>query len=225
MGRETRNLEQKRIDEKHTLGSLRCTAHRSAKMSAIIVLTLFLTAALQSYGELDPGAPWPSFGGNQQHTGHSAVGWNSSNVGAGFLWSFMTTGSVYSTPAIASDGSIYATSDDGFLYALDRDGALLWSLEVGSRTQLHTPAITTDSVFVSTAGSYLYAVNRSSGALQWLAGTHSDAAVSPVVSASGDVIFIGSSTGIVQAITTLSGSIVWSKQVRCCITSGLEQKR
>ena len=60
-----------------------------------------------------------------------------------FKWSFTTGGSIYSSPAIALDGSIYFGSDDGKLYALHPDGSEDWNYTTGDMVR-SSPAIGAD---------------------------------------------------------------------------------
>ncbi|MEF8847384.1 MAG: PQQ-binding-like beta-propeller repeat protein, partial [Candidatus Paceibacterota bacterium] len=46
-------------------------------------------------------------------------------------WKYKTGDSVYSSPAISSDGTIYVGSHDDHLYAINPDGTLKWKIERG----------------------------------------------------------------------------------------------
>ena len=48
-------------------------------------------------------------------------------------WSFTAADMIWSTPAIAADGTVYVGSDDDNLYALEgKTGKMLWKLRVGA---------------------------------------------------------------------------------------------
>jgi outer membrane protein assembly factor BamB len=48
------------------------------------------------------------------------------------LWEFKTGGSVFSSPAIGSDGTVYVGSVDNKLYAINgKSGVKLWEFETG----------------------------------------------------------------------------------------------
>lgn len=50
-------------------------------------------------------------------------------------WAYPTGGSVFGSPAIALDGTVYAASRDGYLYALfGSDGRLRWRSRIGGGT-------------------------------------------------------------------------------------------
>ena len=61
-------------------------------------------------------AIWPMFHYNAQHTGRCSYD-TSKNDGT-LKWKFQTGSTIESSPAIASDGTIYVGSWDGYLYAI-----------------------------------------------------------------------------------------------------------
>jgi outer membrane protein assembly factor BamB len=61
-------------------------------------------------------AMWSMFGYNAQRTGLCPYD-TSGNTGA-LKWKYLTGSPVESSPAIASDGTIYVGSDDNYLYAI-----------------------------------------------------------------------------------------------------------
>ena len=80
-----------------------------------------------------------------------------------FLWEFETGGSVLSSPAIGSDGTVYVGSLDKKLYALSgKTGDKLWEFETGDRV-LSSPAIGSDgTVYVGSNDNKLYAIKTDS---------------------------------------------------------------
>ncbi|MEF8874652.1 MAG: PQQ-binding-like beta-propeller repeat protein, partial [Candidatus Thermoplasmatota archaeon] len=69
-----------------------------------------------------------------------------------------TGGSVYSSPAIGSDGTIYVGSRDTNLYALNPDGTEKWRFDTGNYV-LSSPAIGSDgTIYVGTYDAKLVAV-------------------------------------------------------------------
>ena len=92
------------------------------KWLSVILVALMLSGSLvaligtqnaQAAGLAD--SPWPMFHGNLRHTGLSPYD-TSDNTGSP-KWKYKTGGSVRSSPAIGSDGTIYVGSLDGYLYA------------------------------------------------------------------------------------------------------------
>ncbi|MEF8836175.1 MAG: PQQ-binding-like beta-propeller repeat protein, partial [Candidatus Thermoplasmatota archaeon] len=86
-------------------------------------------------------SPWPKFRGNQKNTGLSP--YDTSHVDGTEEWNFTTGNSVYSSPAIDSDGTIYVGSYDNNLYALNPDGTEKWSFSTGGSVY-SSPAIGSD---------------------------------------------------------------------------------
>ena len=69
------------------------------------------------------------------------------------LWEFETGGSVLSSPAIGSDGTVYVGSEDKKLYAINgKSGVKLWEFETGNAV-CSSPAIGSDgTVYVGSHG-------------------------------------------------------------------------
>ena len=81
-------------------------------------------------------------------------------------WRYLTGDGVYSSPAIAADGTIYVGSSDYHIYAVNPDGTLKWKYLTGS-VVISSPAIGADgTVYVGSADSYLYALHPD-GTLKW----------------------------------------------------------
>ena len=87
------------------------------------------------------------------------------------LWEFRTGGSVSSSPAIDSDGTVYVGSWDDKLYAINgKTGDKLWEFETRYRVR-SSPAIGSDgTVYVGSLGlgpfgSKLYAIKTDSKGL------------------------------------------------------------
>ena len=72
---------------------------------------------------------WPMFRYNAQHTGQCP--YDTSKNNGTLKWKYKTDYYVYSSPAIASDGTIYVGSRDGYLYAINPDGTLKWKYQTG----------------------------------------------------------------------------------------------
>jgi glucose dehydrogenase len=82
------------------------------------------------------------------------------------LWEFETGGSVDSSPAIGSDGTVYVGSRDNKLYAINgKSGVKLWEFETGSYVS-SSPAIGSDgTVYVGSHDNKLYALKTDSKGL------------------------------------------------------------
>jgi outer membrane protein assembly factor BamB len=127
------------------------------------------------------------------------------DASAGHLrWMTQTRGAVRSMPSVDSDGRCFAGSGDGLLYALDADtGRQLWTRRLG-RFVDSAPLVVGDLV-VAGGPMHLVALERSTGAIRWVAAT--GGLVAGAVAA-GDVMLIGGSTdGGVYILDRESGSI------------------
>ena len=74
------------------------------------------------------------------------------------IWSFKTGSSVYSSPSIGSDGTIYVGSDDSYLYAIKPDGKRKWRFRTGDQVR-SSPAIGSDgTLYFGSDDGYFYAI-------------------------------------------------------------------
>jgi len=75
-------------------------------------------------------------------------------------WKFETGGGIWSTPALADDGTVYVGSKDGFVYAVKADGTLKWKFETGHEI-FSSPAIGADgTIYVGSQNKHLYALDQ-----------------------------------------------------------------
>jgi outer membrane protein assembly factor BamB len=116
------------------------------------------------------------------------IKWQSSSQGLGLG----TTGSFYSTPAIAF-GRVYSGNLDHRVYSYEaKDGTLAWSHSTGDYvysgpTVADTP-ITPPTVYIGSYDGNLYALDAKSGDTRW-----SDSAGGPVIvspSAVGNIVYV-----------------------------------
>ena len=136
---------------------------------------------------------------------------NSANLD-GFLTS---PDSMYTTPALAEDGTIYIGSNEGYLYALrPADGSIKWSYYAGYPLQ-SSPIIdnTTGSIYFG-AGTRVYAVGDAGFAAytKWLAPFQTGANVnsSPALSTNG-YLYFGSDDGYVYGVNSFTGVEKWRR--------------
>ena len=101
----------------------------------------------------------------------------------------ITTLQIISSPAIATDGTIYVGSTDGCLYALKNDGAIKWRYQTGDQI-VASPVIGSDgTIYVGSADRQLYAINPN-GSLKWVYPTKSVFTTSAALGTDG-TIYIG----------------------------------
>src|SRR5579872_5997526 len=74
-------------------------------------------------------------------------------------WQFKADGRIYTTPALAQDGTLYVTSDD-VLYALDFDGTEKWHFYPGISMRGNSPIVDQEgSIYILTDRCEIYKLN------------------------------------------------------------------
>jgi len=147
---------------------------------------------------------WQMFHYNRQRTGQSPYD-TSTNSGT-LKWKYKTGDVVLSSPAIASDGTIYVGSYDKFLYAINPNGTLKWRYTTGDKIY-SSPAIASDgTIYVGSLDNYLYAINPN-GTFKWRFKTGDSISSSPAVGSNG-IIYVGSHDNYLYAINT-NGTMKW----------------
>ena len=123
------------------------------------------------------------------------------------LWEFSTSGPVYGSPAIGTDGTIYIGSinTDKFYALGGKTGAIKWEFIAGSGIR-SSPAIGENGyIYFGSWDKKIYALAARSGAKKWefVTGGLVEGS-SPAVSSDGTV-FVGSTDGSVYALSRLPG--------------------
>ncbi|MDA8824124.1 PQQ-binding-like beta-propeller repeat protein [Opitutales bacterium] len=134
-------------------------------------------------------------------------------------WStpYSTGGTIFSSPTIASDGTIYIGSNDNKLHAINSDGSSKWIFTTGDWVD-STPAIGADgTVYFGSWDNQLYAVNPTDGSKLWDFNTSSSIIASPAIGVDGRVYF-GSKDEFFYALES-NGSLAWETYVGNAITS------
>ncbi len=122
-------------------------------------------------------------------------------------WTFKTGDNVRSSPAIASDGTIYFGSNDGNLTALYPDGTQKWNYTTGG-TVRSSPAVASDgTIYVGSNDNVLYAIYPN-GNQKWNYTTGGTVQSSPAVASDGTV-YVGSEDDNLYAIYP-NGTLKWS---------------
>lgn len=128
------------------------------------------------------------------------------NTDATVKWSYPTGGTIKSSPAVDSNGTIYFGCDDTYLYAMNPNGTLKWRCKTGGAV-VSSPAIGYDgTIYVGSLDDNLYAINPDS-TLKWSYLTGGAVESSPSVGSNG-VIYVGSGDGYLYAIK-LNGTLKW----------------
>ncbi len=177
-------------------------------------------ASGSSYMSIASAAPWPTTHRDIQGTGLSSI--NTSAFAGQLNWTY-TTGnfSIYSTPIIGADGTVYIGTTNGGtggeLYAYDPSlGGLAWTYPIGV---WEAPTLSLNGViYVGSPDDYLYALNSATGALDWSYPTGNVIHATPAVGADG-TIYIGSYDDYFYAISP-TGSMSWRYLTSGNISSG-----
>jgi outer membrane protein assembly factor BamB len=121
-------------------------------------------------------------------------------------WECSIQGSVFSSPAIGSDGTIYVGTSEDF-YAINSDGSQKWIFQTEDWVQ-SSPAIGSDgTIYVGTNDNNLYAINPD-GTEKWAFLTEGSVVSSPAVGSDG-MIYVGSSDSNLYAINP-DGTEKWA---------------
>jgi outer membrane protein assembly factor BamB len=123
------------------------------------------------------------------------------------IWAFTAGDSIYSSPAIGNDGTIYVGSRDGKLYAVNPDGTKKWAFTAGDSIY-SSPAIGSDgTIYVGSLDHNLYAINPD-GTKKWAFKTDDFVNLSPAIGSDG-TIYIGSYDNKLYAINP-NGTKKWA---------------
>ena len=186
-------------------GSLK-TVLAFISVAILLGVSLFQIVSVSAVGTGVADSPWPMFGGNPQHTGLSP--YNTSGNNGGLLWSYEVeiTGTIISTPVIATDGTIYFGSMDKHFYALNPNGTLKWKYEVSGGIQATAAIDSNGTVYFGSDDNCVYALNPN-GTLKWKYKTGEKVESSPNIGSDG-TIYIGSNDNYLYALNP-NGTLKW----------------
>lgn len=145
----------------------------------------------------------------------ASVAWGA--VDGSFKWHSLTGYLVESSPALASDGTLYVGNRANRLLAITPTGSLKWPFTAGSWID-STPAIGTDgTIYVGSYDFNLYALAPGNGSQKWAFPTGGIIYSSPALGSDG-TIYVGSEDGSLYAIAP-SGAKLWSYKTGGAIDS------
>ncbi|MCX6356187.1 MAG: PQQ-binding-like beta-propeller repeat protein [Candidatus Aureabacteria bacterium] len=122
-------------------------------------------------------------------------------------WSYLTGGTLQSSPAIAPDGGVYIGSYDNNIYALNSTGTFRWSY-LTTDNVYSSPAIDIYGMaYVGSEDNNLYAIG-STGTLSWSYAAGGDIDSSAAIGVDGRV-YVGAKDTRMYALTP-SGALYWS---------------
>jgi len=123
-------------------------------------------------------------------------------------WAYTTGGDIATSPAIATDGTIYIGGWDKKLYAINPDGTLKWSYTAGDAISSSSPAVATDgTIYFGCDDGKLYALNPD-GSFKWEYASGDQIWNCPAIAADGTV-YVGSRDNSLYAINP-DGTLKWS---------------
>jgi outer membrane protein assembly factor BamB len=112
---------------------------------------------------------------------------------------------------VASQGKVYLSTSGGIVYALDAaTGDKLWSFETGDKIW-STPAISGDTLYVTSFDKKLYALNASNGSQKWDFEIGATSITTPLVYE--NMVYIGSFDRHFYAVDVSTGSLRWQSEV------------
>lgn len=169
--------------------------------------------------------------GRSDHKGPSVTVAGVPRVG----WTYKTGGRIFSSPTLASDGTVYVGCTDGFVYGVQRSGVIKWKYPAGgpvvSTAAIGNPIGSDTTLFMGGADGTLHAVSANYGTSKWeyirprlhLNGKWQLKATRPIVSSAAlapeGIVYIGADTALyaINAATGsggFSGTVKWSYETR-----------
>lgn len=133
----------------------------------LIVLLLAVTACRGKQDTIrvpfEQNSPWPKFRYDAAQSGRTAA----KPKRGGQYWVYQTSKGIFSSPVVASDGTIYIGSADRYFYALDPDGSLRWRFLTGEIIDSAGLLDNLGRVYFGSGDGKLRALNRFTGDLVW----------------------------------------------------------
>jgi outer membrane protein assembly factor BamB len=155
--------------------TVRLTANVQAGAIAVATLTIGGVSATFTVTTATSGDPlplgsqdWPMFGHDFANTRASRdVTIASQHLPSLRLAQRIAGAGVASTPAVV-DGAVYYSDFAGWLKAADAiSGAEIWSTRLQTTMLSPSPFVAADTVYIAGDNSFVYAVNRQTGAVRW----------------------------------------------------------
>lgn len=128
------------------------------------------------------------------------------------LWTMALPSAAPIDSSLAVDpavGLVFVGASNGTLYALSSaTGAVKWSDVVGG--SLAAPVFSKGELFVTSQSGLVEAVSEATGAVSWSTMLQSPVSTAASVDAAGGVVLAGESNGTLAALSTQSGSVLWT---------------
>ncbi len=118
-------------------------------------------------------------------------------------------GSGFSSSPAVDGGSVFVGDQAGTVLALNTaTGSSEWSRSLGSSIT-SSPAVSGGIVFVASSAR-LYTLSETTGAVVWSDALGAATAASPSVDSTNDVVVIGDHSGVLHAVSTSNGQVLWT---------------
>ena len=139
------------------------------------------------------------------------------------LWTYDTSLTVDSSPALGSTGFLYVCGYDlgaasAFLFAIEADsGALKWTYPAGNVTLRSSPAVGPDGTVYFGASSYLLAIDGQTGRQRWQSlVTDGPMDSAPALSTDNTLVYASSSVAFTMfAVYSANGTPAWFQPEPC----------
>ncbi|MCR4318893.1 MAG: PQQ-binding-like beta-propeller repeat protein, partial [Candidatus Brocadiaceae bacterium] len=160
--------------------------------NALIMSSIIPTSDIYAQ---DAANSFPMYRYNLQRTGRVPFAGPSNDT---LKWNISSSGEIWSSPVVDSDGVIYIGSTDGNLLSITPKGKVLWAFKTADEI-FGAPAIGTDGiVYFGSADGRIYAINPD-GKLKWKFQAGGAIHSSPAVGDKGTV-YVSSYDGKLYAI-------------------------
>jgi outer membrane protein assembly factor BamB/beta-lactamase superfamily II metal-dependent hydrolase len=147
------------------------------------------------------------------------------NSDGGFEWSYLTGGTVKSSPSVGAAGDVYVGSYDDNIYTLTSAGALAWSYLTTGDVLSSAAIDDSENIYVGSGDNRLRVLN-SAGALVWSYETAQDIFSSPSIDSEGKV-YVGSEDKRVYVLNSngsFAGDYPTLGQVRSSVAIGSDSR-
>jgi len=175
----------------------------------ILIGVVILSGAVSAAGLTNSSQP--KFHHDDQNTGQSQFKGPATNT---TKWNYTTGNTIFSSPAININSTIYIGSMDDNLYAINPNGTKKWSYHTGGSIY-SSPAIGSDgTIYFGSDDRKIYALNPN-GTLKWKYTTDYAIYSSPAIGSDG-TIYVGCFDGNLYAFNP-NGTLKWSYNTRSII--------
>lgn len=128
------------------------------------------------------------------------------DLSGNIVWSAPCGNNGSSSPAVASNGTVYIASTDSYLYAFNPDGSLKWRRTIQGATEASPTLGPDDTIYIGSTSKKLFAY-RSDGTLKF-SYTAGGAIASSVALAPDGTIYFGCDDGCLYALNS-AGALKW----------------